>query len=98
MSDQTPVVPESVMVVAEAAHRHYDEVAWVRSRADAVAQGWFGGPLTAEVAERLGDVVVAPKGLLAVLDPADPGEQWMRCRHGSLTSDEMLVPLLASRG
>ncbi len=84
--------------LAEAAHRHYDDVAWVRTRAEAVAEGWFGGPLTSEVAERLGDVVVAPRGLLAGLDPADPGEQWMRCRHGSLTSEEMLVPLLASRG
>ena len=90
--------PAGVDRLAEAAHRLYDDVAWVRSRAEAVAQGGFGGPLTAEVAERLGDVVIAPKGLLAVLDPADPGEQWMRCRHGSLTSEEMLVPLLASRG
>jgi hypothetical protein len=84
--------------LAEAAHRHYDDVAWVRTRTEAVTQGWFGGPLTPEVAERLGDVVVAPRGLLAVLDPADPGEQWMRCRHGSLSPAEMLVPLLASRG
>jgi hypothetical protein len=84
--------------LAEAAHRHYDEVAWVRTRDDAVAEGWFGGPLRAEVADRLGDVVVAPRELLALLDPADPGEQWMRCRHGSLTPEEMLVPLLASRG
>jgi predicted AlkP superfamily pyrophosphatase or phosphodiesterase len=84
--------------LAEAAHRHYDDVAWVRARADAVAEGWFGGPLSPEVAERLGDVVVAPRDALAVLDPADPGEQWMRCRHGSLTPAEMLVPLLASRG
>ena len=30
-------------------------------------------------------------------NPGDPGEQWMRCRHGSLTPAEMLVPLLASR-
>ncbi|MGI8810014.1 MAG: alkaline phosphatase family protein [Acidimicrobiales bacterium] len=84
--------------LADAAHRHYDDVAWVRTRDDAVAQGWFGGPLAPEVAQRLGDVVIAPRDLIAVLDPADPGEQWMRCRHGSLTSAEMLVPLLASRG
>ena len=83
--------------LADAAHRHYDDVAWVRTRHEAVAQGWFGGSLTPIVAERLGDVVVAPRELIAVLDPADPGEQWMRCRHGSLTSAEMLVPLLASR-
>jgi len=84
--------------LAAAAHQHYDDVAWVRTRDEAVAQGWFGGTLTPLVADRLGDVVIAPRELISVLDPADPGEQWMRCRHGSLTSAEMLVPLLASRG
>jgi hypothetical protein len=84
--------------LAEAAHRHYDGVAWVRTRDEAVAEGWFGGPLAPELAARLGDVVVAPRERIAVLDPADPGEQWMRCRHGSLTPEEMLVPLLAGRG
>ena len=89
--------PGTLDRLADAAHRHYDDVAWVRTREEAVAQGWFGGTLTPEVARRLGDVVIAPRELIAVLDPADPGEQWMRCRHGSLTSAEMLVPLLASR-
>ncbi len=89
--------PGALDRLAEATHRHYDGVAWVRTRDEAVADGWFGGPLSPEVAERLGDVVIAPRDPIAVLDPADPGEQWMRCRHGSLTSAEMLVPLLASR-
>ena len=90
--------PGLVDRLAEAAHRHYDDVAWVRTRDDAAADGWFGGMLTPRVADRLGDVVIASREPIAVLDPADPGEQWMRCRHGSLTSAEMLVPLLASRG
>ena len=84
--------------LADAAHRHYDDVAWVRTRDEAVAQGWFGGELAPHVARRLGDVVIAPRDRIAILDPADPGEQWMRCRHGSLTTEEMLVPLLAARG
>jgi len=84
--------------LADAAHRHYDDVAWVRTRDEAVADGWFGGQLDDHVARRLGDVVIAPKEPIAVLDPADPGEQWMRCRHGSLTAAEMFVPLLAGRG
>ncbi len=83
--------------LAEAARRRYDDVAWIRTREEAVAQGWFGGPLEPHVADRLGDVVIAPRQPIAVLDPGDPGEQWMRCRHGSLTPAEMLVPLLASR-
>ena len=84
--------------LARATRRLYADVAWVRTRDEAVADGWFGGPLAPHVAARLGDVVIAPFEPVAVLDPADPGEQWMRCRHGSLTSAEMLVPLLASRG
>ncbi len=83
--------------LAEAAHRHYDDVAWVRTRDEAVADGWFGGDLDDRVAHRLGDVVIATRDPIAVLDPADPGEQWMRCRHGSLTAAEMFVPLLAGR-
>jgi predicted AlkP superfamily pyrophosphatase or phosphodiesterase len=90
--------PGSAEELADAAHRRYDDVAWVRTRDEAAAEGWFGGPLRPELAGRLGDVVIAPHQPLAVLDPADPGEQWMRCRHGSLTAAEMLVPLLASRG
>jgi hypothetical protein len=83
--------------LAAAAHRHYDDVAWVRTRDEAAAEGWFGGGLSERFAHRLGDVVIAPHEPVAVLDPADPGEQWMRCRHGSLTAAEMLVPLLAGR-
>jgi hypothetical protein len=84
--------------LAEAAHRSYDGMAWVRTREEAVAEGWFGGELAPHVALRLGDVVIAPRDPVAILDAGDPGEQWMRCRHGSLTPEEMLVPLLASRG
>ena len=84
--------------LADAARRHYGDLGWVRTRQEAVDQGWFGGQPTDEVASRLGDVVIAPRRHVAVLDPADPGEQWMRCRHGSLTPEEMVVPLLASRG
>jgi len=83
--------------LAAAAHRLYDDVAWVRTREEAVADGWFGGRLSDRVSHRLGDVVIATRDPIALLDPADPGEQWMRCRHGSLTEAEMLVPLLASR-
>jgi len=84
--------------MAATAHRLYDDVAWVRTRSEAEAEGWFGGPLSPRVAHRLGDVVIAAREPIAVLDPADPGEQWMRCRHGSLTAAEMQVPLLAGRG
>jgi hypothetical protein len=77
--------------------RRFEEpgLAWVRSRAEIIADAWFGGPLTSEVEGRLGDVALVAREPIAFLDPADPGSAALRCRHGSLTPDEMLVPLLA---
>ena len=79
------------------AQRCHGDDAWVRTRAQAEAEGWFGGPLDPVVASRLGDVVLAARRPVAFLDPADVGEVTMRSRHGSLTAAEMFVPLLAAR-
>ncbi len=68
---------------------------WVLSRAQLVDDGWFGGPLRDGVADRLGDVALIPHAPIAFLDPADTGESRLVGRHGSLTPDEMHVPLLA---
>ena len=81
--------------LAEAARDLYGAQAWVRTRDEAVAEGWFGGALSSDAATRLGDVVLAPFEPVAFLDPADVGEVRLKSRHGSLTSAEMLVPLLA---
>jgi len=80
----------------EAAVDLYAPQAWVRTRDEAVAEGWFGGTLSADAATRLGDVVLAPFEPVAFLDPADIGEVRLKSRHGSLTSAEMFVPLLAT--
>ena len=82
----------------EAARELYCGQAWVRDRDEAVADGWFGGPLSSDATTRLGDVVLAPFEPVAFLDPGDVGEVRLRSRHGSLTSAEMLVPLLAAGG
>ncbi len=68
--------------------------AWVRSRDEAINEGWYGPIVTAAAASRLGDVVLAAKGTVAFNDPADTGPYVLMGRHGSLTADEMLVPLL----
>ena len=81
--------------LVEAAAQTCGGVAWVRTREEVVAEGWLGGEPIPAVAERMGDVVLAPFEPTAFLDPADTGEQRLICRHGSLTADEMLVPLLA---
>jgi predicted AlkP superfamily pyrophosphatase or phosphodiesterase len=81
-------------VVAAAEALHGDE-AWIRTRDQIVDEGWFGGPLSAEVADRLGDVALVARAPVAFLDPADTGETRLLARHGSLTADEMYVPLVA---
>ena len=44
------------------------------------------------------DVVLVPHTATAFMDPADTGELRLVARHGSLTPDEMLVPLLSWPG
>jgi hypothetical protein len=80
--------------LAEAVRRAHGHEAWVRTRADMVAEGWFGGELSSTVARRLGDVALVAYAPVAFLDPADTGETRLSARHGSLTSAEMYVPLL----
>jgi hypothetical protein len=84
--------------LAEEASERYRSSTWVVTREQAVDEGWFGGPLRTGVEERLGDVALVPHAPIAFLDPADTGESALRARHGSLTPDEMLVPLLVLSG
>ncbi len=70
------------------------DLAWVRSLQEVVDQGWLGGDPSDEVLARLGDVALAAREPVAFLDPAHTAEITQVGRHGSLTSAEMLVPLL----
>lgn len=88
------VRPGAVDDVRAAAVQAYGHLAWVRTLEDVVEEGWLGGEPVPGVRSRLGDVVLVPFAPTAFLDPADTGEQRLVCRHGSLTPDEMLVPLL----
>jgi hypothetical protein len=68
--------------------------AWVVTREEAIDEGWFGS-VDAHVRPRLGDVIVASGSALAVVSRSRfPKEAHMVGLHGSLTADEMLVPLL----
>jgi hypothetical protein len=81
-----------------AAHAAHDEHAWVLSRDDLVDAGWLGPPPGAPVRRRLGDVVLAASTSVAFVDPGFPREVALRSGHGSLTADEMWVPLVGGRG
>ena len=72
--------------------------AWVVSRGEAIDRGVFGD-VDASVADRIGDVVVLARGSWAFTDiAAEPRSSLLAAYHGSLTSAELAIPLLAARG
>lgn len=81
-----------------AAEELLGDTAWVFSRERLFDEGWLGRLASPKVRGRVGDVVLAARSLTAFADPADRQETAMLGRHGSLTPDEMWVPLLAARG
>ncbi len=89
--------PGRAGALLEALQEHHSTQAWVRTRDEAIKEGWFGAYVSEEASARLGDVCLAAQGTVAFHDPADSGPYRLVGRHGSLTSAEMLVPLLAAR-
>jgi len=71
------------------------ERARVVSRDEAINGGWFG-PVEPGIAGRIGDVVAAAAGDTGIVaTQAEPRESALVGMHGSLTTAEQLVPLLA---
>jgi len=68
----------------------------VRSRDEAVAAGWFGPGVEAAVTDRIGDVIAIATGAGSIVasktEPAFLAK--LIGMHGSLSEDELLVPLL----
>jgi hypothetical protein len=90
--------PGAAGELLEAARGVVKERAWVLSRAELLASGWLGAGATGTIPGRVGDVVLASRDASAFVDPALPVEVRLRSGHGSLTPDEMLVPLVAATG
>lgn len=68
--------------------------AWVCSRDEAVAAGWFGS-VRPELLPRIGDVLAVPHGELAILATRqEPIMSLLVGMHGSMIPAEQLVPLL----
>ncbi|MFL6061672.1 MAG: alkaline phosphatase family protein [Marmoricola sp.] len=66
----------------------------VLARDEAIERGWFGTVIP-QVRPRLGDVVVAARGLTALISMAGfPYENLLVGFHGSLTPEEMEIPIL----
>jgi len=87
-----PGCSRELLDTALGAHGHQ---AWVRSVDQVVDDEWFGPLVTEAARARLGDVALVAKHANWFVDPADGGRITLIGRHGSLTSDEMLVPMLS---
>jgi predicted AlkP superfamily pyrophosphatase or phosphodiesterase len=79
----------------EAVRAHHGHQGWVLSRDQLIEDGWLGPTVTDVARSRLGDVALVAQGELAFFDRDDSGPFELVSRHGSLTSAEMRVPLLA---
>jgi hypothetical protein len=78
-----------------AATAEFGDTAWVVSRQQTLDEQWFGATVPPSVQHRLGDVALVAYAPVSYDDPADTGPFALQCRHGSLTSAEVYVPLLA---
>lgn len=90
--------PGRHQALLEALTTHHGHQGWIHTRDEAISQGWYGAKVSDMARARMGDVLLAPWGNMAFLEPADTGPFQLVGRHGSVTSAEMLVPLIGARG
>ena len=73
--------------------------AWVVSRDEAIAAGWFGDRITDDARFRIGDVIAAARGSAAIVRrTSETLLSSLIGQHGSLTTAEQRVPLLLAYG
>ncbi len=82
--------------VVEVAEAEVGHLAWVVTREQMLDEQWFGPTVAPPVRARLGDVALVAREPVSFYEPADSGPFELVCRHGSLTSAEVNVPLLAT--
>ncbi|RSM89429.1 alkaline phosphatase family protein [Kibdelosporangium aridum] len=71
--------------------------AWMLTRDEAIAAGWFGPSVADYARGRIGDLVVATQGNAAVIrSKVEPRLSLLNGQHGSLTADDQLIPLLTA--
>jgi predicted AlkP superfamily pyrophosphatase or phosphodiesterase len=90
--------PGAAAELGEAARETVGHQAWVLTRQQLFAGGWIGPAPEGPIGTRVGDVVLAAREPVAFVDPMMPQESKLVGMHGSLTPDEMHVPLLGARG
>jgi hypothetical protein len=83
----------SLLDAAQSAHH---DVAWVVGLEQILDEHWFGPTVTSDARARLGDVALVPFAPVAFHDADDTGPYVLLGRHGSMTSAEVMVPLLVA--
>lgn len=81
----------------EKVRERYGDVAWVMSRDEVLRSNMFGTDLPDYYQRRFGEVAVIASAPVSFANPLRPKKHPMLCQHGSLTQEEMQVPLLAYR-
>ncbi|WP_307114951.1 alkaline phosphatase family protein [Sinomonas atrocyanea] len=89
--------PAAVAAVAARWRERFGNQAWILTRAEAIGHGLFGPVVSEAVHPRIGDLIVAVHGDLALYDGrrARPQAFEMVGQHGSWTKAERQVPLVA---
>ena len=87
--------PGATADVVQTWRSRLSERAWVVDREEAIAAGWFG-PVAEHVRPRIGDVIVPMRDNFAIVDSRTARPQLLALLglHGSLTPEEVSVPLL----
>jgi hypothetical protein len=87
--------PGAIADVVAAADAEVGHLAWVVTREQMIDEQWFGPTVSPPVRARLGDVALVAREPVSFYEATDSGPFELVCRHGSLTSAEVRVPLLA---
>jgi hypothetical protein len=93
------VADGAAAAVAAAWRETLGDRAWVATRDEAIAAGWFGDRISDDARHRIGDIVAAARDSAAMVRrTTEPLESSLRGHHGSLTDAEQRVPLLLASG
>jgi hypothetical protein len=82
--------------VAAIAQDELGHLAWVVTKEQTLDEQWFGPAMAPSIRSRLGDVALVAHEPVSFHDAADSGPFALVCRHGSLTSGEVNVPLVGA--
>lgn len=71
--------------------------AWIATRDEAIHAGLFG-VVQEDYRDRIGDIIAIARGTTALVSETDAMVSGLRGQHGSLSAEEMGIPLAVARG